>query len=239
MNSARYLIEYRFQGGIKYDIREMIHHLEKKFNLSPSRKPVPHMTLCGGFTTKNEKQLVKDFIAICSDTPLCKYTIDGYGYFENETGVIFINIEPNENLKHFRWTLAQKLANHCRLKEFDYKQDFKFHATLAMNLKDRDFSRIKRYIDSKPEPQFKQVLIRVTLLKNGRILCEYDFLQRRLLNRNEALSKKELTRTFSLLDKYFKGDYNPNETSAPIKITESWLSKIPIIGKFFSGWRII
>jgi hypothetical protein len=106
-----------------------------------------------------------------------------------------------------------------------------------MNLKDSDFSHIKRYIDSKPEPQFKQVLIRVTILKNSKILCEYDFLQRRLLNRNEALSKRELTRTFTLLDKYFKGDYNPNEASAQIKITkpESWISKIPFIGKFFTG----
>lgn len=237
MNNDHYLIEYRFQGSLKYDIREMIHHLEKKFHLSPSKKAVPHMTLCGGFTTKNEKQLIKDFVSICSDTPLCKYTIDGYGYFENETGVIFINVKPNENLKQFRWILAQTLANHCRLREFDYKQDFKFHATLAMNLKDSDFSRIKRYIDSKPEPQFKQVLIRVTILKNSKILCEYDFLQRRLLNRNEALSKRELTRTFTLLDKYFKGDYNPNEASAQIKMTKpvSWISKIPFIGKFFTG----
>ena len=80
-------------------------------------------------------------------------------------------------------------------------------------------------------------LIRVTILKNSKILCEYDFLQRRLLNRNEALSNRELTRTFTLLDKYFKGDYNPNEASAQIKITkpESWISKIPFIGKFFTG----
>jgi 2'-5' RNA ligase len=237
MNEPHYLIEYRFQGSLKYDIREMIHHLEKKFHLSSSHKPVPHITLCGGFTAKNEKLLIKDFVSICSSTPLCKYTIDGYGYFENETGVIFINVKPNENLKQFRWTLAQKLSNHCQLREFDYKQDFKFHATLAMNLKDCDFSRIKRYIDSKPEPQFKQILIRVTILKNSKILCEYDFLQRRLLNRNEALSKSELTKTFSLLDEFFKGKYNPNEIPAQIKSIkpESWISKIPFIGKILSG----
>jgi hypothetical protein len=48
-------------------------------------------------------------------------------------------------------------------------------------------------------------------LKNGKILCEYDFLQRRLLDRNEALDKRELKRTFYLLGEFFKGNYDPNE----------------------------
>ena len=215
----------------------MINHLKKKFHLPTSSKVVPHISLAGGFTTNNEKQLLKDFVSICSKTPLCKYTVDGFGYFENETGVIFINIKPNENLKTFRWTLAQKLAGYCKLKEFDYKRDFNFHATLVMNLKDHEFSRLKKYIDTQPEPKYKQVLIRVTILKNSKILCEYDFLQRRLLNRNEALSKRELTRTFHLLDEFFKGNYNPN-TERPPKTNmkqESWISKIPIIGKLLSG----
>ena len=237
MRDAHYLIEYRFQGSSKYEIRKMIYHLEKKFHLPQFGKKVPHITLAGGFTTDNERKLVKDFVSVCSRTPLCKFTIDGFGYFENETGVIFINIKPNENLKEFRWDLAQTLCKYCKLKGFDYNQDFKFHATLAMNLKDRDFSKIKKYIDEYPEPQYKQVLIRATLLKNSRILYEYDFLQKRLLNRSEALSKRELTKTFQLLEDYFKGKYNPNAVLIPEEIVEegSWLSKIPIIGKLFFG----
>lgn len=215
----------------------MINHLQKKFHLPYSGKAIPHISLAGGFTTNNEKQLLKDFVSICSKTPLCKFTIDGFGYFENETGVIFINIKPSENLKTFRWTVAQTISKYCKLREFDYKQDFKFHATLAMNIKDYDFSKIKKYIDTVTEPQYKQVLIRVTILKNSRILCEYDFLQRRLLNRTEALSKRELTKTFHLLEEFFKGNYDPNVESAPKKNykQESWLSKIPFIGKLFSG----
>ena len=215
----------------------MINHLKRKFHRPSFGKDVPHITLAGGFTTKNEGRLIKDFVSICSKTPLCKYTVDGFGYFENEKKVIFIDIKPNENLKTFRWTLAQKIAQYCKLKEFDYKQDFNFHATLVMNLNDHDFSRLKKYIDTQPEPKYKQVLIRVTILKNSRILCEYDFLQRRLLNRNEALSKRELTRTFHLLEEFFKGNYNPNTEQTP-KINlkqKSWISKIPFIGKLLSG----
>ena len=32
-NDANYLIEYRFQGSSKHDIRKMILHLTKKFHL--------------------------------------------------------------------------------------------------------------------------------------------------------------------------------------------------------------
>jgi len=237
MNDSHYLIEYRFQGSSKYEIRSMIDHLKKKFHLSSFGKTVPHISLVGGLTTDSESRLIKDFVSICSETPLCKYTVDGFGYFENATGVVFINIHPNENLKIFRWALAQKFAPYCKLKKFDYNQDFKFHATLAMNLNDRDFAKIRKYIDTQKEPKYKQILIRVTMLKNSKILCEYDFLQRRLLNRNEALSKKELTKTFRLLEEFFKGNYNPNieseSSSKMIPQEGSWLAKIPLIGRLF------
>lgn len=236
MYTSHYLIEYRFQGSSKYEIREMINHLQKKFHLPFSGKSVPHITLAGGLTTNDERRLIRDFVSVCSKTPLCKYTVDGFGYFANETGVVYINIKPNENLKTFRWTLSQTIAPYCKLKEFDYNQDFKFHATLAMKLGDRDFSRLKKYIDSQPEPQYKHILLRVTILKNSKILCEYDFLQRRLLNRNEALSKSELTRTFHLLDGFHKGNYDPNDESVIKKQQQkSWLEKVPLIGRLFSG----
>jgi hypothetical protein len=244
MNDASYLIEHRFQGSSQEDIRGMSNLLIKKFHLPSPGKVVPHITLVGGLTTENEGRLIKDFVSVCSKTPLCKYTVDGFGYFENETGVIFINIIPNENLKTFRSTLAQKIAGFCKLREFDYKQDFKFHATLAMNLNDHDFSRLKKYIDAQPEPKYKQVMIRTTILKNKQILCEYDFLQRRLLNREEALSRREFAKTRHLLDEYFKGNFDPNKeinnphTEKPQKTQlkqKSWISKIPFIGKIFGG----
>ncbi len=229
---ANYLIEYRFQGSAKRNIRSMIHHLKEKFHLPSSGKVVPHITLAGGFTTDNEKKLLKDFVSICSKSPLSKFTIDGFGYFANETGVIYINIKADENLKKFRWNLSQTICKYCKLKKFDFIKDFKFHATLVLSLGDREFSRIKKYIDEVREPQYRQVLIRATILRNGKIWYEYDFLQRRLLNRTEALSKRELTKTFHLLDEYLKGNYNPD--AGLVSNQESWISKIPFIGKFLA-----
>ena len=210
-NDANYLIEYRFQGSSKHDIREMILHLTNKFHLhyAQPRKPVPHISLVGGFSTTNEKQLVKDFTSYCAATPFCRFTVKGFSYFDT-TRVIFIDIKPDDTLKQFRWNLSRCLAKYCSLKGFDYREDFAFHATLALHLEENDFFRVKRYIDNQPEPQFTHYVLRATLLRNGKIFYEYDFLQRRLLNRNEALDKRELTRTFHLLDEFFKGNYNPD-----------------------------
>ena len=210
-NDANYLIEYRFQGSSKHDIRKMILHLTKKFHLlyAQPQKPVPHISFVGGFSTTNEKKLVKDFTSCCETTPFCRFTVNGFGYFES-TRVIFIDIKPDNTLKQFRWNLSGCLAKYCSLKGFDYQEDFAFHATLALHLEENDFFRVKRYIDNQPKPRFTHYVLRATLLKNGKIFYEYDFLQRRLLNRNEALDKRELTRTFHLLDEFFKGNYDPN-----------------------------
>lgn len=223
---SNYLIEYRFQGSYKHKIREMIFHLTNKFQLhyAQPKRPVPHITLVGGFTTNDERQLVKDFVTCCTATPLCKFTVNGFGYFDN-TRVVFIDIKPDEKLKELRWTLSKQLAIYCTLKSFDYKKDFAFHATLALNLDNHDFIRVKKYIDTQPEPKFDHLMLRATLLRNGKIFCEYDFLQRRLLNRNEALNKSTLSYTFRLLDDYLKGNYHhdlkvkqlPKKSSKTIK----------------------
>ena len=225
-NQANYLIEYRFQGSSKHDIRRMIFHLTNKFHLhyAQSKRPVPHITLVGGFTTNDEKQLVKDFASHCAATPFCKFTVNGFGYFP-DSRVVFIDIKPNYKLRQFRWNLAQRLARYCDLKCYDYKEEFAFHATLALNLEERDFARLKRYIDSQPEPQYSHYMLRATLLRNGKILHEYDFLQRRLLNRYEALDNRELSRTFQLLDNFFKGNYDPN---AKIQSCNQMIEQTPI-----------
>ncbi|KUK99016.1 MAG: hypothetical protein XE10_1920 [Methanoculleus marisnigri] len=213
---ANYLIEYRFQGSSKHDIRRMILRLTNKFHLhyAQPKRPVPHITLVGGFTTNDEKQLVKDFASHCAATPLCRFTVDGFGYF-HDPRVVFIDINPSDKLKQFRWNLAQRLKRYCNLKSYDYQEEFAFHATLALRLGASDFIKVKRYIDSQSKPKYKHYMLRATLLRNGKILYEYDFLQRRLLNRNEALDKRLLSRTFQLLDDFFKGSYDPNTGLKP------------------------
>jgi hypothetical protein len=77
--------------------------------------------------------------------------------------------------------------------------------------------------------------MRVTLLKYGRILREYDFLQRKLLNRRQALNKHITRRSKTLLKEFMQGRYHPNNKvkSTPLLNKESFIVKI----KRFLGLR--
>ena len=55
------------------------------------------------------------------------------------------------------------------------------------------------------------IVIRVTLLKNGKILKEYDFLLRKSLNQKQALDSKIYKRTMKFLKNYFNGTYDPDK----------------------------
>ena len=70
-------------------------------------------------------------------------------------------------------------------------------------------------------------MARVTLLKGGKILREYDFIQRKMFNRKLSKNKRVYTRTINLLKKYFEGSYNPND-----KMRISFWDRIK---SFFSG----
>ncbi len=209
---THYLIEFRFQGKEKAEIKQKIYALDKKFNLGfvKSKKPIPHISLAGPLTTNKERKLIQDFESICSSTPFCSFKVNGYGFFE-EKGVVYIRIDPSEKLKLLRWELSQRLAPYCELKDFDHEKEFIFHATLALKLSGPEFRKIKRHIEESENPKFKQFLVRATLIKNQRILCEYDFLQRKLLTRSEALDRNQYSHTMRLLREFFAGKYDPDQ----------------------------
>ena len=210
---AAYLIEFRFQSKkIRSYLKGMIWEVNRKFHVG-RRKHVPHITLVGPIATANEQQLISDFGRICSQTPLMKFKGSGFGTFDSRR-VVFVKIIPGKNLDNFRRELYHVLKGYCRLSEFDHEgdqADFSYHSTLVMNLGPREFETIKEYIKNKTPPEFGQIVMRVTLLKNGRILREYDFLQRRMLNRSQALNHRISRRSKMLLKQFMQGQYNPNQ----------------------------
>ena len=207
-----YLIEFRFQSiRIKKYLRGMIYEINRRFKVGKS-KNVPHITLVGPLNTKSERRLISDFAKICSRTELMKFKVRGFGTFDSNR-VVYVNIGASEKFNQFRINLAQTLKYYCELKPLDKRLDkdkFSYHSTLAMKLDNSKFNLIKNYINMKKRPNLTQIVMRVTLLKNGRILREYDFMQRRLFNRRQALNRRILSNSKRLLRKFIEGRYNPN-----------------------------
>ena len=197
---TRYLIDIRLMGPVKHQIHTLSNHLSEKFSLG-EKLVVPHITLAGPFSTDNEEKLVEDFTRVCSDQKaIPKYEVGGYGFFGG-TRVVFVTITPDETLKQFRHQISRAISPYCSLRAYDLDsaEEFRFHATLAMKLDWLTFQRIKWYFRNQEPVVHRHHPIRATLLRNAKILCEYDFIQGRMLSPAQAMSKATLMRDLDIL----------------------------------------
>ena len=194
-----YLIEFRFSGYAKEAIMELKNNISRTFGVT-RRKIVPHITLVGPLHTLDEEILVDAVIDVCKKYELVKFRLDGFDNFENR--VIYVRIKPSDELKKLRLELARELGKFCELSEFDKETHFTFHATLVMKDIQRKFNRIWEYLQSWEIPTAEQYVVRITILNEKRkILAEYDLLQRKILNRHEALDRKTFHKTIKKLNK--------------------------------------
>jgi len=205
---THYLIDIRLMGSVKHQIQTLSTQLSERFNLK-DKLVIPHITLAGPFATSDEKRLVEDFSGICANqaaTP--KYEVGRYGFFDN-TRVVFVTITPDESLKQFRHQLSRAIAPYCTLRNYDLDaaDEFRFHATLAMKLDWLTFQRIKWYFRNQEPVTYRHHPLRATLLRNSRIVCEYDFIQRRMLTPAQARSKATMMRDFDVLKSWADGSW--------------------------------
>jgi len=187
---TRYLIDIRQMGAVKRQISTLSRDLQESFHVG-TMLVVPHITLAGPFCTDDEEHLIRDFAQVCGQQEAAPhYEVGGYGFFE-KTRVVFVEITPDEALRQFRYRLAQALAPYCTLRGYDLvpAEEFRFHSTLAMKLDRLTFLRIRWHFRNQEPVRPRYHPIRVTLLKNSRILCEYDFSQGRMLTRAQAQSR--------------------------------------------------
>jgi calcineurin-like phosphoesterase family protein/2'-5' RNA ligase len=215
------LVEIRVGPG-KRELVSAILEVKHKCRVHPSKiHRVPHITLYGPFIAGyGQVPRVRNIIeSVGGKYSYLPYLIDGFKWIRSRRGkVIYFNIVPSQELKAFRKELTEKLLRAVpATKPFDRKEDFLFHATLAYKLSDAEFDRIWPYVSGNKSffQKIKQLFIksedtmryfympmnalRVTFLNNqSKIICEYDFLQKRLLYRQEALNKRVWQRTLKL-----------------------------------------
>lgn len=199
---AGYLVEIRLQGPVKKYTRKLIYDVARNFHLRGMvrKRPVPHITLYGPFSTNNTHRLIATFKEVCEkyavyDNPreeLIPLNIAGFKAFNGTSGkVICLDIQPSQRLQHLSEELCSRLNDFCKGQLWDSQKDKIFHATIAFKDVGAKHNAVLNYLNRKPVPKTKFPLIRITLLGHrGRIMAEYDLIQRRLLNRDEARSSE-------------------------------------------------
>jgi 2'-5' RNA ligase len=184
-------------GAMKRDIKDITYEVRNKCNLRGA-KPVPHISLVSNPTPhrgrKDERRLIADFNHICAKYPAMESKFNGFGHFDNfpDNGVAKINIIPSEKMLELRWDLINQLRSYCALdRNYDASRNFYTpHATIAMKLNRQQLGRVMNQLARLEQPNKHYYLARATLLKNSKILSEYDFFLRKSLTRSQALSKR-------------------------------------------------
>lgn len=191
---ANFLIEFRMQGYAKEYAKDIVYSVANKFRVKGvvGRKVVPHISLYGPGKIDDIGKVVSAVKRVGRKYTLVPFKIRGFGYFDKPHKVIYLDISPSKELEALRWELSQELrkVSSCQSQDRHSSTKFKFHGTIAFKDVDNKFNRIWSYIKNREEPDINQYLLRITVIgARGRIVCEYDLVLKRLLNRREALSK--------------------------------------------------
>lgn len=212
-----YLIEIRVQGYAKRYVESLMYELSKKFRLrgALSSGGVAHISMYGPFSTNNERELVREFVKTCENYDLITFKFKGFNAFNNYSNkVVYLDVNPSEELKELRYNISRNLSKYSYSNsDFDKasKDGFKFHLTILFKKIDRYFSNIVSYLKRKPVPRINQVLLRLAIIKNKKVLYEYDFLQKKLLSRREALDRRIFRKTIELLKERKKELFDENQ----------------------------
>ncbi len=202
-----FLIEIRIMGDIKKISRKLIYDIYHKFHVKGNVKhrPVPHISLFGPFRCRSIYNVVNAIGQVGSEYSELKYQVDGFDYFEQKKkflfvttstrkNAIYLKIIPSEALKDFRHSLAKDLLRITDSSNIDHdsKEKFQFHVTIAMKDIDQKFDAIWEYLKDY-EIKSDAVSYRITLLKKGKIMYEYDLKTKRLLTRKQVIGRRPST----------------------------------------------
>ncbi len=203
--TSDYLIQIRIFGGKKHGLKNLVREVRQKYNLS-GKRPVPHITLVGPIETDDESRLISDFENICRDQEEVM-TYEGLeAEMFGDSRVVYAKIRPNEALREFRLELSRELRDYCELSEYDYadKGEFQYHCSIERAPDQKKLGKIFGHVAGRKELEFRHLAMRATLLKNRKILREYDFFLDRTLTRSEGKDDDLLSESFEAMEKYRK-----------------------------------
>jgi 2'-5' RNA ligase len=180
------------QGYAKEYAKDIVYSVAKKFRVRgvTRRKVVPHISLYGPGKTEDIRKVISAVEKVGRKYSLVPFKVKGFGYFDKTPKVIYFDISPSKELEDLGWELSQELRRVSTGQSWDSRRNHSFHATIAFRDIDTKFNKIWSYLKSREKPDISQHLLRITVIgTRGRIVCEYDLVLKRLLNRREALSK--------------------------------------------------
>jgi ribosomal protein L37AE/L43A len=200
--SSPYLVEIRTGGETKSTLRNLFSDVETEFAVDgPRQHVVPHVPLFGRYDTDQGPAVKRSIVDVLSDFDVIPYRIDGFGAFEN--GTVYVNVTPSIELVSLRERLSEELQSVTfGYPRYDASGHFEFHIPVieADRIRETDPAAVLEYLQGRLDLRIDEYATRITNLSGDEMLWEYDLLQDRVLEPDEATSRASWRRTESLLD---------------------------------------
>lgn len=199
-----FYVEVRTGGDTKSELRTIINDVADEFSVTELSEAhvVPHVPLFGPYDTARGSEVKRQLIETLSDFDVVPYRIAGFDTFHNEQRVD-ITVVPSIELVSLRKQIGevlQPLTKNYPAWDEDLKLEFRIPVVDSSQLATGNVTAVLEYLESRFDPTFDEYATRVTSLRNEKILWEYDLLQDRVLEQNEATSATAWRRTEELLD---------------------------------------
>ena len=181
-------------------LKRRIRTLRKELRLRKTHK-VPHLTLIYDFTSEmspsNIAKIVRD---TALKYPNMSFDYSGWKLKKGESGYVFsFKIEPNQQLREFRYDLYNNLKNNIQDNSSFNKlssDDYWFHSAISFKMDENTANRVRTFIENKHtssilnellpfifgkkrrnniSPVFlKGEVTRIPIIRRNRITYEYD-----------------------------------------------------------------
>ena len=195
-----YLLEYRYSGYPKKYFLDRFLELNRTYKIThPIYHYVPHITIAGPIITNHEFKLIeviKDIIfrnAPNFHEPGNLVGTGKYIKFDTDVGgkVLAIGVIPPKSLVNLKKEIYSNLNTIKNFKCQIYKKEI-WHTTLWNMKRDTNsnknkFQHIWNNLKNSPQ-EMKFILDRITLIKNAKILKEFDVVNLKICSRTYSLN---------------------------------------------------
>ncbi|MHB8085732.1 MAG: 2'-5' RNA ligase family protein [Dehalococcoidia bacterium] len=187
-----FFIEYR--PSKRTPITNYAEGANRRLTKSGSEKiKVHHMALYGPSKARDLDKIAHKVEEVAKEFELVKVKTFGFDYFDNaDKKWVVIRVKSNQKLESLRYKLYQALCEMAPPQPWDKDPVYKFHVSIGKTARGNTFNKLRRIVIQWTAPEIEQFLLRICIINGrGKIYKEYDLIQRRLLSRREARSRKE------------------------------------------------
>jgi hypothetical protein len=197
-NTSYYVIEYRYCGYPHKYFRSIYNYFQRRFRMThPNYHYVPHITLLAPIESNNEKLLIELMKPVLSKYHHKIHEIgnlvesgDLIKFNTKEKQVLAVDIVKRDILEDIRTELENTFKKQEGISFTGYKERL-WHTTIWNDKTGKSKIKFKKVWQSAKQYRIKElnfIIDRITLIKNGKILKEFDLVNDKVLSRKASLN---------------------------------------------------